>query len=197
SQERMAVVVRKTDAARFIDAARRENLEATQVAVVTDQNRLQMNWNGKLIVDLDRAFISSNGASRHTSIEVETPMVKTPTKGGGAENRRDRWKAMISDLNICSQKGLVERFDSTIGANTVLMPFGGKFQLTPTQAMVAKIPLERGETKTASVLAYGYDPFIAEQSPYHGAMLAVVESVARVVAAGGSSTRCWLTFQEY
>ncbi len=197
SQERMAVVVRKADAARFIAEARRENLEATQVAVVTDQNRLQMSWNGKQIVDLDRAFIGSNGASRHTAIEVETPLVRTPVKGGGAENRRERWKAMIGDLNVCSQKGLVERFDSTIGANTVLMPFGGKFQLTPTQAMVAKIPLERGETKTASVLAYGYDPFIAEQSPYHGAMLAVVESVARIVAAGGSMDRCWLTFQEY
>ncbi|MBR1562776.1 MAG: phosphoribosylformylglycinamidine synthase, partial [Ruminococcus sp.] len=194
SQERMAVVVAKSDLERFMAEAAKENLEATMVARVTEEPRLRMNWNGKTIVDLSREFLNSNGAEKHTDIKVAEPFIAADEN---TEDTADRWEAMISNLNICSQKGLVERFDSTIGAGTVLMPYGGKYQNTPTQAMAAKIPVLKGETNTASIMAWGYDPFLSSKSPYHGAMSAVVESIAKVVAAGGTYERCWLTFQEY
>ena len=194
SQERMAVVVAKEDAEKFMLEAAKENLEATMVAVVTEEPRLKMQWNGKTIVNLSREFLNSNGASKHTTITIEEPVVITN------ENVNDSaamWSEMISNLNICSQKGLVERFDSTIGAGTVLMPYGGKYQNTPTQAMAAKLPVLGGETKTASLMGWGFNPFLSSQSPYHGAIAAVTESIAKVVATGGSRKHCWLTFQEY
>ncbi|MBQ8107590.1 MAG: phosphoribosylformylglycinamidine synthase subunit PurQ, partial [Ruminococcus sp.] len=194
SQERMAVVIAKEDLEKFMSEASKENLEATMVARVTAEPRLRMNWNGNTIVDLSREFLNSNGAEKHTDIEVASP-VFAPDDGG--EDTADRWEAMISNLNICSQKGLVERFDSTIGAGTVLMPYGGKYQNTPTQAMAAKIPVLGGDTTTASVMAWGFDPFLSSVSPYHGAMSAVVESVSKMIAAGGTYEHSWLTFQEY
>ena len=194
SQERMAVVVRKTDADKFIAEAEKENLEATLVAVVTEEPRLKMNWNDKTIVDLSREFLNSNGAEKHTDVAVPLPVtsqLKTYT------DCADSWEALMTNLNVCSQKGLVERFDSTIGAGTVLMPYGGAYQLTPTQAMAAKIPVLKGETNTCSIMGWGFNPYVSDKSPYHGAIAAVIESVAKVVAAGGSYKRCWLTFQEY
>lgn len=194
SQERMAVVIAKEDTEKFMRAAAAENLEATLVAVVKEEPRLKMNWCGNIIVDLSRKFLNSNGAEKHTAVEVGAPLIGN---GDAGEDSAERWEAMISDLNICSQKGLVERFDSTIGAGTVLMPYGGKYQNTPAQAMAAKLPVLNGETNTASVMGWGYDPYLSSQSPYHGAVSAVVESVSKVVAAGGTFEKCWLTFQEY
>ncbi len=194
SQERMAVVIAKTDLEKFMAEAAKENLEATMVAAVTAEPRLKMNWNGKIIVDLSREFLNSNGAEKHTDITVPSPVFANEKN---AEDNADRWEAMISNLNICSQKGLVERFDSTIGAGTVLMPYGGKYQNTPTQAMAAKLPVLDGETTTVSVMGWGFNPFLSSISPYHGAMSAVVESVSKVVATGGTYENCWLTFQEY
>ena len=194
SQERMAVVIAKEDTEKFMAEAAKENLEATLVAVVKEEPRLRMNWCGNIIVDLSREFLNSNGAEKHTTVEVGAPLIGNEDAG---EDTADRWDAMISNLNVCSQKGLVERFDATIGAGTVLMPYGGKYQNTPNQAMAAKIPVLKGETTTASVMGWGYNPYLSSQSPYHGAMSAVVESVAKVVAAGGTYEKCWLTFQEY
>ena len=194
SQERMAVVVRKKDVAAFQALALEENLESTLVAEVTEEPRLRMNWCGTEIVNLSREFLNSNGAKKYTDIKVEKPVV-TPINH--RQNTKQDWELHLSDLNVCSQKGLVERFDSTIGAGTVMMPFGGAYQMTPTQAMVAKIPVLKGETSTSSVMGWGFNPYISEQSPYHGAMLAVIESVAKVVAAGGSYKKCWASFQEY
>ncbi len=197
SQERMAVVVAPEDVEAFMAAAARENLQATVVAVATDTNRLRMNWNGRTIVDLSRTFLNSNGAEKHTDIIAAAPASKAETYESAFEDTPEGWREMMSSLNICSQKGLVEKFDSTIGAGTVLMPFGGAYQLTPAQAMAAKIPVLSGETTTCSVMGWGFHPTLSEQSPYHGAMLAVIESVAKVIAAGGSWHQCWLTFQEY
>lgn len=194
SQERMAVVIAKSDVDKFMAEAEKENLEATLVADVVAEPRLKMNWNGVQIVDLSREFLNSNGAEKHTDIAVEEPLMGNEDAG---EDTADRWEAMISNLNICSQKGLVERFDSTIGAGTVLMPYGGKYQNTPTQAMAAKIPVLKGETNTASIMGWGFNPYLSSQSPYHGAISAVVESIAKVVATGGTYEHCWLTFQEY
>ncbi len=194
SQERMAVVIAKEDVDKFMAEAKKENLEATLVAVVTEEPRLKMEWNGNTIVDLAREFLNSNGAVKYTDIEVTEPATADLSS---FEDTAEGWKSMVSNLNICSQKGLVERFDSTIGAGTVLMPFGGVNQLTPTQAMVAKIPVLKGNTNTCSVMGWGYNPYLSDKSPYHGAMLAVVESIAKVVAVGGSYKKCWLTFQEY
>ena len=194
SQERMAVVIAKEDVEKFLAEAHKENLEATVVADVTEEPRLKMNWNGVTIVDLSREFLNSNGAPKYTDIKIKKPdtkMLSTYT------DNPEGWDALMANLNVCSQKGLVEKFDSTIGASTVLMPFGGKYQLTPTQAMAAKIPVLHGQTDTCSIMGWGYNPFISEKSPYHGAMLAVVESIAKVVAAGGKYEHCWLTFQEY
>ncbi len=194
SQERMAVVVRKEDAERFIAEAAKENLEATLVAVVTKEPRLKMTWNGNTIVDLSREFLNSNGAEKHTSVSVPVPVTKQiKTYSDSA----DSWEQLMTNLNVCSQKGLVERFDSTIGAGTILMPYSGKYQLTPTQAMAAKIPVLKGETDTCSIMGWGFNPYVTDRSPYHGAMFAVIESIAKVVAAGGSYKNCWLTFQEY
>ena len=194
SQERMAVVVDKNDVDRFISLAGEENLEATPVAVVESEARLKMNWNGKTICDISREFLNSNGAEKHTEIEVPKPEV---SYGTGYKNTAEDWEKLITDLNVCSQRALVQRFDSTVGAATVLMPFSGKTQQTPVQAMAAKIPVLNAKTNTASLMGWGYNPAVAVQSPYHGAMLAVIESIAKIVAAGGSSEKCWLTFQEY
>lgn len=194
SQERMACVIRQKDLDAFIKAADEENIEATVVAVVTEEPRLKMDWQGNRIVDLSREFLNSNGAKKYTDIIIEKQGVKPVYQ---YEDTPENWYKHLTDLNICSQKGLVERFDSTIGAGTVLMPFGGEKQLTPTQAMVAKIPVLKGETDTSSVMAWGFNPFISEQSPYLGAVYAVIESIAKVVSVGGSYKQCWLTFQEY
>lgn len=194
SQERMAVVISKSDVEKFMKEASKENLEATLVATVTADRRLKMNWKGNEIVNLSRDFLNSNGAEKHTTVFVPEPIFNNNEV---IDDTSDKWEAMISNLNICSQKGLVEYFDSTIGASTVLMPFGGKYQNTPTQAMAAKIPVLHGDTTTTSIMGWGFDPFLSEQSPYHGAMAAVIESVAKVVATGGSYKECWLTFQEY
>ncbi|MBR2284379.1 MAG: phosphoribosylformylglycinamidine synthase [Ruminococcus sp.] len=194
SQERMAVVVAPEDVERFMAEAKKENLEATLVAEVVEEPRLKMNWNGNTIVDLSREFLNSNGAPKFTDITVEEPAADHSEP---VTDNADAWSDLMGSLNVCSQKGLIEKFDSTIGAGTVLMPFGGIYQLSPSQAMAAKIPVLRGETNTCSLMGWGYNPDISEKSPYHGAMLAVVESIAKVVAAGGSYKHCWLTFQEY
>ena len=194
SQERMAVVVAPQNVEKFIKLAHTENLEATVVATVTEAPRLRMNWNGNEIVNLSREFLNSNGAEKHTTIKITVDEVKPVNS---RKNTKQDWVDHIADLNICSQKGLVEMFDSSIGAGTVTMPYGGKHQMTKTQAMTAKIPVLNGETTTCSVMGWGYNPYIAEQNPYIGAMDAVVESVAKVVAVGGSYKKCWLTFQEY
>ena len=196
SQERMAVVVAKQDAARFIELSATENLDAVEVAVVTEQPRLVMSWNGATIVDVSRAFLNTNGAVKHAGVRIASmgrPAAPSAKQPGAAR----RFVELVSNLNVASQKGLVSRFDSTIGSGNVLMPLGGKRQLTPTQAMVCKLPVLTGETTTCSVMAWGFDPFYSEQNPYLGAMAAVTQSVARVVAAGGDWHKCWLSFQEY
>ena len=190
----MAVVVAPEDVEKFMAEAKKENLEATLVADVVAEPRLKMNWNGKTIVDLSREFLNSNGAPKFTDITIEKPSFAYET---GAVDNADAWTALMGNLNVCSQKGLIEKFDSTIGAGTVLMPFGGVYQMSPSQAMAAKIPVLKGETNTCSLMGWGYNPDISSRSPYHGAMLAVVESIAKVVAAGGTYKKCWLTFQEY
>jgi len=194
SQERMAVVVEPKDVEKFMTLADKENLEATVVATVQAEPRLQMHWNGNTIVDISREFLNSNGAEKHIDIAPSAPADFTKTVGN---DFAAEYKKLASDLNVCSKRGLSERFDSTIGAGTVLMPFGGKNQLTPIQAMVHKVSLEKGNTETCSLMAYGYNPFIAEKSPYHSAYLAVVESVARLIATGAKFEDVYLTFQEY
>ena len=194
SQERMAVVVEAKDVARFCELADKENLEATVVAKVQADPRLVMHWNGKAIVDLSREFLNSNGAPKHVNIVPAKPECYAKKVEGSFT---DNYKAVASDLNTCSKRGLSERFDSTIGAGTVLMPFGGKYQLTPIQAMVNKISTETGDTSTVSLMSWGYNPFITEKSPYHGAYLAVVESVCKLIATGASFEDVYLTFQEY
>ena len=194
SQERMAVVVAESDVPRFMELAELENLEATVVACVTAEPRLVMHWNGKAIVDISRAFLDSNGAEKHITVQVPAPHAPgNEYNGDFAEN----YKKLCSDLNLCSRRGLSERFDSTIGAGTVLMPFGGKYQQTPIQAMVHKISVEKQDTDTCSFMSWGYDPFVSEKSPYHGAYLAVVSSCAKLVAAGASFEDVYLSFQEY
>ncbi len=195
SQERMAVVVAPENVGQFIAAAERENLSATPVAEVTDKNRLVMHWNGNTIVDLSRDFLNSNGAVKHISVEVQAPEWKPCPKAEGAVAQR--WLDRVASLNVASQKGLVQRFDSTVTGGTVLLPFGGKYQLSPSQVMAAKIPVLDARTTTCSMMAWGFDPYLSEQSPYHGAMYAVVESMAKLVAAGADYRHCWLSFQEY
>ena len=194
SQERMAVVVDRTDCKRFCDLAKEENLEASVVAEVTENPRLVMKWNGSAIVDISREFLNSNGAEKHT--EIAPAKIKSFDKKIG-DNFTENYKNLASDLNVCSKRGLSERFDSTIGAGTVLMPFGGKYQRTPSLAMVNKISLQNGETDTCSLMAYGFNPYISEKSPYHGAYLAVLESVSKLIATGCSFSEVYLTFQEY
>ncbi|MBR6956194.1 MAG: phosphoribosylformylglycinamidine synthase, partial [Firmicutes bacterium] len=194
SQERMAVVVRSKDAQAFMKLAEAENLEATVVAEVTDTNRLVQVWNEKEIVDISRDFLNSNGAEKHITAEV--PKAGSFAKEIGPDFA-ENFKAMAGDLNVCSKRGLSERFDSTIGAGTVLMPFGGKYQRTPIQAMVNKISVEEKDTRTVSFMSYGYNPYITEKSPYHGAYLAVVESISKLVASGAEFKDVYLSFQEY
>ncbi|MBO5221219.1 MAG: phosphoribosylformylglycinamidine synthase [Clostridia bacterium] len=194
SQERMAVVVAEENVARFLEIAESENLEATVVATVKEDPRLKMYWNGQTICDVSREFLNSNGAEKHIDIDVAAPVSFKPAINGSfTENLYN----VATDLNTCSKRGLSERFDATIGAGTVLMPFGGKHQQTPIQAMVHKISLEKGHTDDCSVMSWGYNPYITEKSPYHGAYLAVVESAAKLVATGASYEDVYLTFQEY
>lgn len=194
SQERMAVVIEKENIENFLSLAASENLQACVVAEVKAEPRLVMNWNGRTIVNISRKFLNSNGAEKHITVTPEKPgeIAKIVT-GSFTET----YKALADDLNICSKRGLSEQFDSTIGAGTVLMPFGGKNQLTPIQAMVQKISVEKKHTDDCSLMAWGYNPFITEQSPYHGAYLAVVESVCKLIATGAEFKDVYLTFQEY
>ncbi len=195
SQERMAVVVAPEDMERFLEKAATENLEATPVAKVTEAKRLTMHWNGNTIVDLSREFLNTNGAPKHTRIHVAEPKAIPFAVANGTPAQM--MEALVSDLNGCSQQGLAERFDSTIGAGTLLMPFGGKYQKTRTQIMAAKFPVLKGNTDCCSAMAFGYNPFISQANPYAGAYLAVVESVAKLVAGGLPLEECYLTFQEY
>ena len=194
SQERMAIVVAAENVARFLEIAETENLEATVVATVTEEARLKMFWNGQTICDINREFLNSNGAEKHVDVQMAAPADFAPAITGTFTENMER---LATDLNTCSKRGLSERFDSTIGAGTVLMPFGGKHQQTPIQAMVHKVSLEKGHTDDCSVMSWGYNPFIMEKSPYHGAYLAVVESAAKLVATGASYEDVYLTFQEY
>ena len=194
SQERMAVVVEAADCKRFLELAAQENLQAVPVADVKAEPCLKMKWNGKYIVDISRAFLDSNGAPKHiNAITGKAELLKKSVSGGFAENLLKP----AEDLNCCSKRGLSERFDSTIGAGTVLMPFGGKYQLTPIQAMVQKISVEKKHTDDCSLMSWGYNPFITEKSPYHGAYLAVIESVSKLVSTGAEFKDVYLTFQEY
>ena len=199
SQERMAVVVDPKDVDKFLGFANEENLEAIPVAVVTEEPRLVLTWRGKEIVNISRAFLDTNGAHQETTVEVEIP-----NKDGNLfEERPDvvdvkaKWLETLADLNVCSQKGLVEMFDGSIGAGSVFMPYGGQYQLTETQSMVAKVPVQNGKTDTVTMMSYGFDPYLSSWSPYHGAAYAVTESVARLVATGGDYKKIRFTFQEY
>ncbi len=195
SQERMAVVVSAEDAKRFIELAAEENLEATAVARVTDEPRLTMDWRGERIVDLSRELIDSNGARKHARAQIEAPRTRQSTRKEATFT--ERCSALVSDLNICSKRGLSERFDSTVGAYTVLMPFGGTRQLTPPQAMAAKLPLTSGETDACTIMAWGYDPFLSEDSPYTGGYGAGVQSLCTLAAPGAPLDERYLSFQEY
>lgn len=198
SQERMACVLDPKDVDAFLRYAKEENLEATPVAVVTAEPRLVLNWRGKAIVDLSRAFLDTNGAHLTAEVEVELPKrSENPFGYAAGESVRDKWLNVLGDLNVCSQKGLVEMFDASIGAGTVTMPYGGKYQLTETQSMIAKIPLLKGHTDAATVMSYGFDPYLSSWSSYHGAVYAVCDSVAKVAAVGGDIDKIHLTFQEF
>ena len=200
SQERMAVVVDPKDVDEFMKYANEENLEAVVVAVVTEEPRLVLNWRGKEVVNISRAFLDTNGAHQETEV-----LVDIPNKEGNVLEREEKapadtkaaWLSMLADLNTCSQKGLVEMFDGSIGAGSVFMPYGGQYQLTETQSMVAKVPVQNGKTDTVTMMSYGFDPYLSSWSPYHGAAYAVTESVARIVATGGDYKKIRFTFQEY
>lgn len=198
SQERMAVVIDPKDRDKFLSFAAEENLEAVVVAEVTEEKRLVMSWRGKTIVDICRAFLDTNGAHQEASVVLEVP-----DKAGNVFEKKEiadvknSWLQVLSDLNVCSQKGLVEMFDGSIGAGSVFMPFGGKYQMTETQCMVAKLPLLQGTTDTVTMMSYGFDPYLSSWSPYHGAIYAVLTSVAKIVAAGGDYKKIRFTFQEY
>lgn len=207
SQERMAVVVDPKDVDRFLDFAAEENLEAVPVAVVTKEPRLVLKWRGKEIVNISRAFLDTNGAHQETDVvvsvpekednylkQISIPGVKEEVDAG---NVKEAWLKTLNDLNVCSQKGLVEMFDSSIGAGSVLMPYGGKYQLTETQSMAAKLPVLKGSTDTVTMMSYGFDPKLSSWSPYHGAVYAVTESMAKIVAGGGDFSKIRFTFQEY
>ena len=199
SQERMAIVVDPADVDKMLGYAEEENLEAVVVAVVTEEPRLVLKWRGKEIVNIKRAFLDTNGAHQETTVKVNVPSkadnyfdeVKEPA------DVKKAWLDTLSDLNVCSQKGLVEMFDSSIGASTVTMPYGGKYQLTPTQTMIAKLPVLKGKTDTITMMSYGLDPYLSSWSPYHGSVYAVLTSVAKIAAAGGDVSKIRLTFQEY
>ena len=198
SQERMAVVVDPRDVEQFLAYAKEENLEAVEVAVVTETPRLVLSWRGKEIVNISRAFLDTNGAHQETTVAVDIPnredsiLVK-----GDVDDVKEKWLNTLKDLNVCSQKGLVEMFDGSIGAGSVFMPHGGKYQMTETQAMVAKLPVLTGKCDTVTMMSYGFDPYLSSWSPYHGAVYAVLESVAKIVANGGDYSKIRLTFQEY
>ena len=199
SQERMAIVVDPADVDKMLAYAEEENLEAVVVATVTEEPRLVLKWRGKEIVNIKRAFLDTNGAHQETTVKVNVPSkadnyfdeVKEPA------DVKKAWLDTLSDLNVCSQKGLVEMFDSSIGASTVTMPYGGKYQLTPTQTMIAKLPVLKGKTDTITMMSYGLDPYLSSWSPYHGSVYAVLTSVAKIAAAGGDVSKIRLTFQEY
>ncbi|EPY2271532.1 phosphoribosylformylglycinamidine synthase [Clostridium sporogenes] len=200
SQERMAVVISKEDRERFIKFSEEENLEATVVAEVKEEKRLKMLWKDNIIVDLDREFLNTNGVVQKTKAYINTPEKESHFQKiaiGFKENIKDKWIENIKDLNVCSQKGLVEMFDSTVGADTVIMPLGGKYQKTPQEGMAAKLPVLEGDTTTATVMTYGFNPKISKWSPFHGAMYAVIESVTKAVAMGIDYKKIRLTFQEY
>ena len=198
SQERMAVVLDPKDVKQFLEYAEEENLEAVEVAVVTKEPRLVLEWRGKDIVNISRAFLDTNGAHQETSVLVDIPEEKDNyLEKVSVEDVKTKWLNTLSDLNECSQKGLVERFDGSIGAGSVYMPYGGKYQLTETQSMVAKLPVLKGKCDTVTMMAYGFDPYLSKWSPYHGAMYAVTDSVAKIVAAGGDFNKIRFTFQEY
>jgi len=224
SQERMAVVIEEKDVEKFQKLAEKENIESTVVAKVTKEPRMKMYWRGKLIVDLSREFLNTNGTVKIANAKIEKPKgIQEYFEGkrkiqqnknsvgvaflGDPQNciktngkncaKTELWKKTISDLNCCSQKGLVERFDSSIGAGTVLMPFGGKYQLTPTEAMCARIPTLKGYTNSGTIMSFGYDPYLSEISPLHGAVFAVIDSLTKYVACGGDYKKAWFTFQEY
>jgi len=199
SQERMAVVVDPKDVKQFLDYAKEENLEAVEVAVVTEEPRLVLSWRGKEIVNISRAFLDTNGAHQETEVFVEIPSEEGNilTERKDVPDVRAAWLSTLKDLNVCSQKGLVEMFDGSIGAGSVFMPHGGKYQLTETQAMVAKLPVLTGKCDTVSMMSFGFDPYLSSWSPYHGAIYAVTESIAKIVAAGGDYQKIRFTFQEY
>ncbi|MCI6867701.1 MAG: phosphoribosylformylglycinamidine synthase [Lachnospiraceae bacterium] len=198
SQERMAVVVDPKDVKEFMGYASEENLEAVEVAVVTEEPRLVLLWRGKEVVNISRAFLDTNGAHQETTVTVEMPSeTEKYFVREEVSDVREKWLDTLKDLNCCSQKGLVEMFDSSIGAGSVFMPYGGKYQLTETQAMVAKLPVLEGKTDTVTMMSYGFDPYLSSWSPYHGAVYAVLESVARIVANGGDYSKIRFTFQEY
>ncbi len=207
SQERMAVVVAPQDVDQFLAYAKEENLEATEVAVVTEDPRLVLVWRGKEIVNISRAFLDTNGAHQEADVEVEMPVeadnffkkMELPKVAEAVErgNNKTAWLAMLSDLNVCSQKGLVEMFDGSIGAGSVYMPYGGRYQLTETQSMVAKLPVLTGKCDTVTMMSYGFDPYLSSWSPYHGSVYAVLESLSRIVTAGGDFKKVRFTFQEY
>lgn len=194
SQERMAVVIDKKDIEKFLSFAKEENLQAVKVATIKKESKLTMFWNGKKIVDISREFLNSNGAKKHINAKIKS--IKNFDKKIPIDFVKG-YKSLLSDINVCSKRGLSERFDSTIGAGTVLMPFGGKFQLTPIQAMVQKISVEKKETNNCSLMSYGFNPFIMEKSPYHGAYFSVIESVCKLIATGSAFKEIYLTFQEY
>ena len=207
SQERMAVVIAPEDAEQFLAYAKEENLEAVKVAVVTEEPRLVLVWRGKEIVNISRAFLDTNGAHQETTVSVDMPVKEEnffekkelPAVEEALKNHdvKKAWLAMLADLNVCSQKGLVEMFDGSIGAGSVFMPYGGRYQLTETQTMVAKLPVAEGVCDTVTMMAYGFDPYLSSWSPYHGSVYAVLESVARIVASGGDYKKIRFTFQEY
>ncbi|SCG96946.1 Phosphoribosylformylglycinamidine synthase [uncultured Clostridium sp.] len=198
SQERMAVVVDPKDVEEFMAYAKEENLEATEVAVVTESPRLVLTWRGKEIVNLSRAFLDTNGAHQETNVAVDIPSLEESVfQKQEVTDVKAKWLDVLKDLNVCSQKGLVEMFDGSIGAGSVFMPHGGKYQMTETQAMVAKVPVLNGTTDAVSMMSFGFDPYLSSWSPYHGAIYAVVESIAKIVAAGGDYKKIRFTFQEY
>ena len=198
SQERMAVVIDPKDVAEFMKYANEENLEATEVAVVTEEPRLVLKWRGKEIVNLKRSFLDTNGAHQENAVKVDIPDENNKFfKDVEVKDVKKAWTDTLADLNVCSQKGLVERFDGSIGAGSVFMPFGGRYQLTETQSMVAKLPVLKGKCDTVTMMSYGFDPYLSSWSPYHSAIYAVTESVAKIVAAGGDYKKIRFTFQEY
>ena len=198
SQERMAVVVDPKDVKAFMDYAAEENLEATEVAVVTEEPRLVLQWRGQEIVNISRAFLDTNGAHQETAVAVDMPCEENKYfERKDVSDVKEAWLNTLKDLNVCSQKGLVEMFDGSIGAGSVFMPYGGKYQLTETQTMVAKLPVLKGKTDTVTMMSYGFDPYLSSWSPYHGAIYAVVESVSKIVASGGDYSKIRFTFQEY